>query len=154
MTDEERRSDLPSSLLKILEAAMEVDHAVLGNIQVFNRDLGGLEIRAQRGFDPSFMEFFKLVRPEDSCACGRALRLRKRVNIPDIQADPFFQSFLDVAHQAGFRSVQSTPIVNSNSDIVGMLSTHFADVHYLSHEGAARLDRFAFAAADVIGRSD
>lgn len=131
---------------------MEIDHASFGNIQVFNGDLGGLEIWAQRGFAASFLEYFKKVGPEDLCACGRAMRLRKRVNIPDIIADPFYKPYLDIAARAGFRSVQSTPILNANGELVGMLSTHFSHVHYLSHDDAARLDHFAVAAADIIGQ--
>ena len=139
-----------SSLLDILDVAMRAGNARLGNIQVFNRELDGLEICVQRGFSPSFLESFKVVRAEDSCACGRALRWRKRVSIPDITVDPFFQPFLDAASKAGFRSVQSTPIINFNNDVVGVLSTHFAGIHYLSTEDASQLDRYATMATELI----
>jgi GAF domain-containing protein len=150
LANDRKRTELRHSLLKILDAAMEVDHARCGNIQVFNRETGGLEVCAQRGFDESFLQTFKVVRADDSCACGRALRFRKRVIIPDISKDPFFAPFLNTAQKAGFRSVQSTPIVNSRDDIIGVLSTHFPAVHYLAHESAARLDRYAMVAAEVI----
>jgi|SRR6185369_263796 len=142
--------DLQSSLLDLLDVAIRVDSARLGNIQVYNHELGGLEICVQRGFTRKFLKSFQVVRPDDSCACGRALRWRKRISIPDITSDPFFHPFLDTAAESGFRSVQSTPIINLNNEVVGVLSTHFAGVHYLSTEGASQLDRYATMAAELI----
>jgi two-component system, chemotaxis family, CheB/CheR fusion protein len=147
-----KSSDFRSALANILESAMKVGGARCGNIQMFNRASGGLEIFVQRGFNESFLRFFRVVRPGDGCACGRAFRLRKRVNIPDIAVDPYFGPYLGIAQEAGFRSVQSTPIVDADDMAVGVLSTHFPKVHRLNHDAMAALDYYAFAAAELISR--
>ena len=136
--------------LQLLDAAIEASAATRGNIQVFNRDLGVLQIVAHRGFKPQFLEFFNVVRTDEDCACSRAFRHRERVFIPDIRADISFGPFISIAEQAGFRAVQSTPIIGPTGSVVGVLSTHFADVHSLSQESQLALDDIASKLAHPI----
>src|SRR5689334_10438108 len=117
-----------STLLEILDDAIEADGAAKGNVQLFNSVLGGLEIVAQRGFDESFLETFRIVRADEPSACGRALRFKRRVVISGIRADLFYSPYLTVAAEAGYRAVQSTPIVAKDGVAIGILSTHFANV--------------------------
>jgi GAF domain-containing protein len=110
-----------------LEKAIAITRQPMGNLQLIDWNLGYLEIVAQRGFSPEFLERFQIVRKTDGCACGRALRLRETVVVEDVNEDPAFFSFRDAAQQAGFRSVQSTPLISRNGAFVGMISTHGSD---------------------------
>ena len=136
--------------LQLLDAAIETSAAARGNIQIFNRELGVLQIVAHRGFKPQFLEFFNVVRTEEDCACSRAFRNGKRVFIPDIRADISFGPYIPIAEKAGFRAVQSTPIIGPTGSVVGVLSTHFADVHSLSQESQHALDDIASKLAQPI----
>lgn len=135
-------------LLEILDDAIAVDDAALGNIQLMNARLGALEIVAQRGFGAPFLNLFRTVRPDEPSACGRAFSSGRRVTIFDVDRDRPYIPYRSIAAQAGFRAVQSTPIL-LHGEAVGVLSTHFAQPHHLSRAGARALDRCADAAAAV-----
>jgi GAF domain-containing protein len=103
----------------------------LGNIQILDmKDSHAiLSIAAQRGFDIPFLEAFATVSAEDSSACGRALRLGRSVIVHDVDEDDDFAPYRAIAHEAGYRSVISTPIVTSWGHVVGVISTHFPKPH-------------------------
>lgn len=150
--DDRQPLTLQAELLRILDDAIEVGSAQRGNVQVFNEALGGLEIGAQRGFDPAFLELFRLVKPDDASICARAWRLRHRVAVADVALDASFAPYLGMARQAGFRAVQSTPLLTRQGRAVGVLSTHFADARHPSASQGILLDHCASRAAALIER--
>lgn len=111
----------------ILDDTIALLGAEYGNVQLPIGD--GLAIVAQRGLSGRFLMAFRRVSQNDDCACGRALRLRKTVVVSDVEKDAGFAAFLHDARDAGFRSVQSTPFFTSDGLLLGMVSTHFANVH-------------------------
>src|SRR5262249_51398903 len=72
--------DLSAVLEQMLAAAIDLQGADFGNVQLFDPDRGGLVIVAQRNFQTPFLEHFALVRADDS-ACARAAESRSRVII-------------------------------------------------------------------------
>ncbi|HEU5396394.1 MAG TPA: GAF domain-containing protein [Verrucomicrobiae bacterium] len=141
---------LHSSLLDLLDAAIQVDGAAKGNVQLLNPFSGALEICAQRGFSQDFLQLFQNVRVDEPSACGRALKHRNRVMIPDITRDAPYQSYISIAQSSGYRAVQSTPIIGADGNPIGVYSTHFSNVHRLSANAETALDSLAFQMAWVI----
>jgi hypothetical protein len=150
LTHAQKWPELETSLLELLDAAIEVDHAVKGTVQLLDRDLGALEIAVHRGFDRSFLQLFEHVRPDEPSGCGRALRLRCRVMIPDVAADVVYAPYRSMAFASGYRAVQSTPIIAINGSLLGILSTHFAGVHQLSDAAQVALDDYASKLAGLV----
>lgn len=111
----------------ILDDVIALLGAEYGNVQVAAVD--ELLIVAQRGLSADFLKTFRRVKKEDGSACGRALRLGETVIIPDVESDPEFAAFRPDAMKAGFRSVQSTPFITKDGNVLGMVSTHFAHAH-------------------------
>ena len=111
----------------ILDDVIALHGAEFGNVQLPIGD--ELAIVAQRGLSAEFLALFRRVRASDGCACGRALRLGEMVVIPDVEKDPEFAAFLTDAKRAGFRAVQSTPFRTADGRLLGVVSTHFAQVH-------------------------
>ena len=145
--------DLPSGLDDILDNAMASCNAAFGTIQLYSRNVGGLEIAVQRGFGVPFLEHFRLVRAQDcAAASARALRTRQRVVVEDVTRDAEYAEHLPVALQAGFRALQVTPLRSHHGGIVGMLSTHFRSPHQVSAREAKLLDLYARHAVDLIER--
>jgi GAF domain-containing protein len=70
-----------------------------------------------------------VVARDDGSACGRTLGSGKTVLLEDIEKDSEFAPFLPVAREAGFRSVISAPLLTYGSELVGVVATHFANVH-------------------------
>lgn len=136
-------------LSEILDNAIEVDGAVKGTVQLFDQTLDGLRIIGQRGFDPAFLELFNVVRADDFCVCGRALRHQRRVVCHDILADRLYSPYLATAVANGIRAVQSTPVIGDDGLVRGIFSTHFAKVHFLSRQGGHDLDQIAAKMASL-----
>jgi PAS domain S-box-containing protein len=144
--------DLATALQDVLESAVEITGADMGNIQVYNRARRTLEIVAQRGFDRAFLEHFRNVNVDGTSSCGRALASRRRVVIPDVTADPLFEPHLQAAAAAGFRAVQSTPLMSRDGRVLGVLSTHYVQARIPSDRDLRLLDLYTQQATDYIDR--
>ncbi|HEV2319215.1 MAG TPA: GAF domain-containing protein [Verrucomicrobiae bacterium] len=131
------------SVLQILDAAIELDGASKGTVQLFDPEIDALHIVGQRGFDPAFLELFEIVRPDDLCICGRSLRHKRRVMCHDIMADRLFSPYFSTVSANGIRAVQSTPVIGADGRARGVISTHFSKVHILTQSAGKVLDGFA-----------
>jgi GAF domain-containing protein len=144
--------DLHTGLDEILRASIELLGADKGNVQLFDDRRGVLTIEAYQGFEQPFLDFFKEVSTEDDSACGRALRSGGRIMIEDVDGDDDYAAYRAVALAAGYRAVQSTPLLGRDGSPVGMMSTHFARVYRPAAHELQLLDLYARQAADFIER--
>ena len=112
------------ALSLFLDLAMAIQGSDFGNLQVYRKDRRALEIVRQRGFDPDFLHAFRYVTATDACSCGRALMVRKPIVVSDAESDADFSVYWPVVRQAGYRGVQSFPII-AGDELIGVVSTHF-----------------------------
>ncbi|HEY8923773.1 MAG TPA: response regulator, partial [Polyangia bacterium] len=147
-----RSTDLPAGLAEILDATVSLLGAEMGNVQLLNPVTRALEIVAQRGFGEEFLRVFREVSIDDASACGRSLRSGERTIIEDVDQDPEYAPFAAVARRAGYRAVQSTPLLGHDGEPLGMLSTHFRQPHRPSEQDLRRLDLYARQAVAFIER--
>ncbi|HEX9461917.1 MAG TPA: GAF domain-containing protein [Alphaproteobacteria bacterium] len=141
-------TSLDAALQLVLDATIALLSADYGNIQLYRG--GQLLIMCHRGFKENFLNVFGRVSVDDDCACGRALREGRPVVIPDVELDPQFAPFRAVAAEAGYRAVQSTPLVTSGGHFVGMMSTHFARPHAPSKDEMVLTGSYARQLADAV----
>lgn len=147
--------ELEPLLQEILEAAIALLHADMGNLQIYDPQEQSLKIVAQFGFKQEFLDFFRTVTATvtaEVAVCGTSIRERHRVIVEDIQTDPRFEHLRVVAEKAGYRAVQSTPLFSHSGEILGVLSTHFRHPHRLSERELRLLDLYARQAAELISR--
>jgi len=104
---------------------MDITGASMGNVQMTDASARNLRIAAQRGFQADFLKTFAIVRPDDGSACGRSMKERSTIVLEDVRQDANFAPYIDVAERAGFRAVQSTPLIAMSGALIGVLSTHF-----------------------------
>lgn len=142
--------DLATALQDVLESAVAITGADMGNLQLYNRARQSLEIVAQRGFERESLAHLRDVEGETNTACGRALAGRKRIIIPDVTADPLYQPYLKAATAAGYRAVQSTPLVSRDGRVLGVLSTHYTETHTPSERELRLLDLYTQQATDFL----
>src|SRR6202021_1459993 len=71
-------------LEEVLDATVALQKADFGDVQLYNAETGALELVSQRGFQQNFLDRFAVVN-DASTPCGRALRMRQRVLIEDVQ---------------------------------------------------------------------
>jgi PAS domain S-box-containing protein len=145
-------TDLRTALELILEASMELVGAPMGTVQIYDADREGLGIVAHRGFSQQALDHFRNASPQDGSACGRAMATGKRVIIADVERDPQFQPHRAIAASTGFRAVQSTPLVTSAGQRLGVVSTHFARPHEPSERELRLLDLYLVHARDSVER--
>ena len=144
--------DLQVVLDETLVAVMGLQSADFGNVQLNDPEQGGLVIAAQRNFQAEFLEYFALVSGDDS-ACGRAAGMRARVVIEDVETDESFAPHRRIAAAAGFRAVQSTPLISHRGELLGMISTHFRKPHVFSDTELRLTDLYARHATQMIERN-
>jgi PAS domain S-box-containing protein len=142
---------------KILDAAVTITQADYASFQLFIQDRGTpgeLELLAHRGFTEQTANFWRRVTPTTRSSCGRALRLRQRVTVPDVTQCEFLRGsdVLETYLQNGIHAVQSTPLLSRSGILIGMLSTHWRKPHGLSEQNAQHLDILARLASDLIDR--
>jgi len=143
---------LQEGLDEMLAAVIELLGAPMGNVQILDPEHGVLRIAAHHGFDREFLEFFREVTAADESACGRALRTGERVIIENVEADPGFAPYLNAALVAGYRAVQTTPLIGRDGAPLGAISTHFRFPHQPSQAEFDRLDIYVRQAVNFIER--
>lgn len=144
--------DLHHGLQEILSATIALMSADFGNIQLLDPAKDVLHIAVHRGFKHGFLDFFREVSTEDNAACGWALRSGQRIVIEDVEKDAPYAPYRKIARAAGYRGVQSTPLIAYNGRRLGMISTHFRKPHRPSETELRRLDLYVRQAAEFIER--
>ena len=142
--------NLREGLDEMLAATVELLGADFGNIQILDAQRRVLLIEAQRGFQNEFLEFFREVAADTGSSCGRALRTGERIIVEDVETDPDLAPMLHIVHNAGYRAVQSTPIIGRQGQPLGVISTHFRSVHRPSENELRLLDLYVRQAANFI----
>jgi PAS domain S-box-containing protein len=142
--------DLQTALEEVLDAALALMEAELGNVRLLDPSTRELRIVAQRGFGEEFLEHFLSVSANSGKVCARAAQQRKRVIVEDVQTDPQFAPDREVAGAAGFRGIQSTPIMSRRGELLGVLSTYFRDPQRPSERALRMIDLYARQAAEFL----
>src|SRR5262249_45879582 len=134
----------------ILEVTIAMQGADFGNIQLYDPKRQTLRIAAQRGFGQRFLDFFAEVGAHTGSVCGAAFASGERVVVEDIETNPSFLPILDEVRAAGYRAVQSTPLLTSSREPLGMMSTHFREPHAFPGRVLRLTDIYARQAAYAI----
>jgi len=147
-----RSPDLRAALEEMLDAAIVLLGADMGTIQLVNRERHLLEIVAQRGFAKNFLDALGRISDDNTAACGRTLRSGQRTIIEDVQTDPDYARYRETAAAAGYRAIQSTPLLDGDGALLGVFSTHWRQPHRPSETELRKLDLYARQSADFIAR--
>lgn len=144
---------LIGELHEILEATVLLMDGDLGDIQLFDPVARTLHIVAQLGFPPEFIEVLGTVSIDAETAGARSLRHRKRIVIRDVNVEPGYEPFRAVAALAGYRAVQSTPLISRDGEFLGALLTHLREPRDFSTREVRVLDLYSKQAVDAIMRA-
>lgn len=145
---------LPSiaSIGHALDAATSIDDSVGGCVQVVEEANGRRSIRVilERGLKPEYFERYRVVRSGFQTSCAQAFTERRRVVIRDVRTDPAYEDLRDAAEAAGYRSVQTTPLIDQDSHFHGLFSTYFDRPHHPGPDSLREIDRYARVAMLVM----
>jgi PAS domain S-box-containing protein len=143
---------LQGLLAEILDTTMAIQGGEFGSLQLWDAVTGNLRIVAQRGFDAEALRRFAIVRADSPCACGRAVALRERVIVEDVETEAFYAAAREDARRTGYRAVQATPLISREGRLLGVMSTLFRRPHRPSDHELKLTDLFAAQAALAIER--
>ena len=109
---------------KWADFARAAANAEMATLQLLEGD--ELRLVGSCGFDWPFLDFFKVVRQDEACACGKVFEQGRQIVVPDIHESMIFagQESLEVLESAGVRSVIATPLLAIDGRMVGVVSTH------------------------------
>jgi PAS domain S-box-containing protein len=144
------RRDLRQALDEILAGAIELLGADMGSIRIWDSARGTLRIEAHRGINHECLDLLRQIPVAGNSFCEGALQSGERMVIEDVEADRLFTPFVSLARAAGYRAMQSTPILSREGKPLGMLATHFRSVHKPSEQDLRMLDLYVRQAADII----
>ena len=145
--------ELDEILRNILDVAAEFTRTNKGNIQLFDTERSCLKIIVHQGHSQAFLSHFSSRGCEAICESAR--HKKQRVIVEDVDLEPTLQDTanLNIFHHEGIRAVQSTPIINREGQLLGMLSNHYAQPYRPSETELQLLDLLAQTAADFIERN-
>jgi signal transduction histidine kinase/ActR/RegA family two-component response regulator len=107
----------------ILQTAAAIENTDMGLLALCDQEQTHLKIGASLGLAPEALRQLDYIPPGGG-ACGTAFFEGRRVMVEDTQTDPLFAPYREVARQAGFRAVHSTPLRTRAGRVIGVLSTH------------------------------
>lgn len=139
-----------SDLTYVIRAAASVDSAVGGCIQVGAGNGHTLTTIASCGLTPDYFDRFASLAADAHTTCGQAWIERRRIVVRDVETDVEFAPHRIDASGAGYRAVQSTPLIDTEFHTLGILSTYFGKPHHPAPASLAAIDRYCRLAALVI----
>lgn len=126
-----------------IDEAMRLDGAQFGTLQIYDERSEGLIILAQRNFRAEYLRPFTLIKPGEGSLSGRCFAEGRTIVVEDVNEDPGFKGRRELAREGGFKAVQSSPLKGRSGNVIGVLSTHFANPHRFLHGDIGRIERFA-----------
>lgn len=137
------------AISQLLADTVALQGAEFGNVQLLTvRDT--LIIVAERGLEAPFLLEFREVAKTDGCACGRALKAGQAVVIEDVMVDEEYELYREAAREAGYRSVQSTPLRTSDGVTLYIISTLFANKRHPTQIEMQTCGSYCRIAADYL----
>jgi signal transduction histidine kinase/putative methionine-R-sulfoxide reductase with GAF domain len=141
---------LNATLDEVLHAAIAMLGADRGDIKLFDAAQARLVLAAAQNLDDEYLAQVEFVPLHAATSCARAVARCERVTIEDVRKHPDYQHRLDLCEAAGFRALQSTPLVSRDGRPLGVLSTHCRQPGRASDRELRMLDLYARHAADHI----
>ncbi|HZU13071.1 MAG TPA: PAS domain S-box protein [Chloroflexota bacterium] len=139
---------------QILDAAMAMMRADFGSIQLLDAKRNELRLLAWRHFHPESAAVWHSVSIDSGTTCSAALLRSERMIVPNVAAAdvPVNAESLRQYRLSGIAAVQSTPLTTREGRLVGMISTHWRQIHTPDERDLRLLDILARQAADFLER--
>lgn len=148
-------SGMASLFDEIVAAAVEIMGSDFASIQMLYPDrgeAGELRLLGNHGFDQHASQVWEWVGIDSSSTCGIALRDAVRVHVVDLEDcdGQVSGEDLETYRHLGIRSVQTTPLLARNGQLLGMISTHWKQPHRVSERDLRLFDILVRQAADLV----
>src|SRR5262249_5494664 len=125
------QDDIDALYARVLEAARSLMRSDMASIQMLSTERNQLLLLAHQGFAPESAKFWEWVGAEHGSACAVTLACRAPTIVPDVEVWEFGAGKEDLEYfrLSGIRAVLSTPLIARDGRLVGVISTHWREVH-------------------------
>jgi PAS domain S-box-containing protein len=145
------KGDVNALYEALIDSATDIMHSDFASIQVLDSTTNQLLLHAWKGFHPKSAKYWKYIDASSSTSCGQALKQRARIVVPDVESySGISKEDLHEYRRSGVVAMQSTPLISRLGNCVGMISTHWKQVHQPSERELSLFEVVARQAADLI----
>ncbi len=150
-----REGNLDEIFRKVIDTAMGITGADMGNIRLYDTKTGHLKIAGQRGFDHPLRELCNYPG-EGHSLCDMALKQNRRIIIEDISKSSLISNRTELEEyiSAGVRAIQSIPLKSRNGKLFGILSVYYRNSCTPDDKLLTLLELLANQTADIIERAE
>jgi two-component system CheB/CheR fusion protein len=146
--------NLKHSLQLLVDIAISLAGADMGNIQLLNATSGTLEVKAHLGFKESILKLWKQAVDKQSVS-GTAMRRGELIIVEDITRSPIIAKTpgLAVMQKAGLQAVTSLPLLGSGAKVVGMINVYFKNAQRPDEKVLNRLELLARMTEFIVSKA-
>jgi PAS domain S-box-containing protein len=124
-----------ASILLMSPDGSRVVHGAAPNLpDDFNREIDGAPVGPRAG------------------SCGTAAALRRSVIVEDIEVDPLWEAYRDLARRNGLRACWSTPVLSSDGRVLGTFALYYRERRSPRKEDLELIERVVHVAGIAIQR--
>jgi len=134
-----------------LEGALELTAADFGDIRIFDA-ADSLRVVAQAGFEPDQVSRLATVRDEHA-PFWRAATRGAQTTVEDALAAADSALLHQVAAAAGFRAVQSTPLIDHEGSVVGVVSAYSRNRGRRPQDDLRAMRTYALLAGEALAQA-
>ena len=145
---------LPQILKRLLLAVEDhADQEIMASVLLLDSDRKRLRHGAAPRLPEAYIKAIDGVEiGPDVGSCGSAAYRREPVFVSDIQNDPLWADFRELAGENGLKACWSTPIVDADDDLLGTFAMYHREERSASAEELQLVNLVTHTAALVIGR--
>lgn len=134
---EELAPPVIASILLVSDDGAHVRHGSAPNLpQAYNRAIDGRRIGPNEG------------------SCGTAAATKKAVIVTDVEIDPLWEAYRDIAREAGLRACWSTPIMTSDARVLGTFAMYYREPRSPTEEHLSLIERAVHVAGIALQRHE
>jgi signal transduction histidine kinase/response regulator RpfG family c-di-GMP phosphodiesterase len=141
--------ELQPLLDEVVRAATELVRTDLGLLRLIDPERKALRLCTSRGLTEEYLRRFEHL-PLGVGPWGRAIKSHEPEVVANVNADPHFGPFLDIARTGGFQAVCCVPLLTRADDIIGTLTIFFREPRQLSEAELRVLQLYCRQAAEVL----
>jgi signal transduction histidine kinase len=133
---EEHSPPMIASILLLAEDGLHVRHGAAPSLPAaYNQAVAALTIGDKQG------------------SCGTSMHLRRPVFVYDIETDPLWESYREIAREHQLRTCWSSPVLANDGRVLGSFALYYREPRHPSPEDEALITRAARITSIAIERS-
>ncbi|HEY8506901.1 MAG TPA: GAF domain-containing protein, partial [Steroidobacteraceae bacterium] len=117
-------TEVGAVLHDLLVAATDLMPGRMGTVQLYDGRRDVLKLISTINLPRSLAESFNQIDPAGYTTCAAALRMERRIVVPDLWVHPQFRRLAQVVRPHQIRAAQSTPLLDETGAVAAIVTTY------------------------------